>query len=79
MALHSRWVDGSLEFYDGGLKNLKIRGSTDALCFGSTGVGCLAKAYYVGTTGAAGCDADTTGSILKLTVVKGIVTVCTTT
>lgn len=77
-ALHSRWVDGDLEFYDGGLKNLKVRGSSGALCFGSTGVGCLAKAYYVGTTGTAGIDKTISTQVKTITVVKGLVTACTT-
>ena len=84
MALHTRWVDGALEFYDGGLKNFKIRPSSGAICFGSTGVGCLAKAYYAGSTGAAGTGVSSSGARLmtagtaSITVIKGIVTAYTT-
>ena len=82
MALHSRWVEGALEFYDGGLKNLKIRPSSGALCFGSTGVGCLAKKYYAETTGHAGISSSgarlLTAGTASITIIQGLVTAYTT-
>ena len=78
MALHSRWVEGALEFYDGGLKNFKIRPSSGALCFGSTGVGCLAKAYYVGSTATAGISSSGSRTLSAFTVVNGLVTAYST-
>jgi len=113
MALHSRWVGGALEFYDGTQTVCIIPGSTGTFEFGESGEGmdvmfygdttgksmlwdesadkliilgtadlgtsCEADAYSVG--GVAGCDKSTTGitGLTRLTIVKGIVTVCTTT
>ncbi len=82
MALHSKWVEGDLQFYDGNLNIFKIPGSTGAVAFGSTGVGCVASAYYAGTTGTPGVDstgpAITVGSTGTITIVKGIITAYTT-
>ena len=76
MALHSKWVDGNLVFYDGVTDCFKIRGSTGALVFGTTGVGCLAKEYYAETTGTAGVSYTGDGGVTGITIVKGIVTAC---
>ena len=80
MALHSKWVEGNLQFYDGTLNIFKIPYSTGAVAFGSTGVGCVASAYYAGTTGTPGMDSTgaITGTTGALTIVKGIVTAYTT-
>jgi len=77
MTIHSKWENGNLQFYDGTTDLFRITASSGA-AFGSTGTGCVAKAYYVGTTGTAG--ASTTGSIIPgyITVTNGIVTACTT-
>jgi len=77
MALHSKWVSGNLQFYDGTLNIFRIPGSTGAVAFGSTGVGCVAKDYYVGSTGTAGIDFTNKVPTL-ITIVKGIVTACST-
>ncbi|MBA7547295.1 hypothetical protein ES705_39709 [subsurface metagenome] len=78
MALHSKWVEGNLQFYDGTLNIFKIPYSTGAVAFGSTGVGCVASAYYAGTTGTVGLDYSSTAGPTVFTIVKGIVTVCST-
>ena len=78
MALHSKWVNGNLVFYDGVTEIFKIRGRTGALAFGSTDTGCVAKEYYAGTTGTVGISIVATGEPLAWTVVKGIVTAVTT-
>ena len=78
MALHSKWEDGNLIFYDGVLDNFRIRGSTGALVFGCTGVGCLAKDYYAGSTANVGITVDATGEPLAWNIVGGIITGCST-
>jgi len=78
MALHSKWVEGNLQFYDGTLNIFKIPESTGAVAFGSTGVGCVASAYYAGTTGNVGVESSGARTVTTITVVKGIVTAYTT-
>lgn len=78
MALHSKWVDGNLQFYDGVLDIFRIPESTGAVAFGSTGVGCVAYDYYAESTGTAGISISATGEPLAWTVVKGLVTACAT-
>ena len=78
MALHSKWVNGNLQFYDGTLGIFRIPESTGAVAFGSTGVGCVAYDYYAESTGTAGISVTATGEPLAFTIVKGIVTAVTT-
>jgi len=64
---------GKSMLWDESADQLVINGSVDI-----TG-GFVADAYYAGTTGTVGMDKTVTGGgIVQLTVVKGLVTVCTT-
>ena len=78
MALHSKWVNGELVFYDGTLEIFTIPESTGAVAFGSTGGGCGASAYYAGSTGTVGVSSSGSRTIATLTIVNGIVTAYTT-
>jgi len=78
MALHSKWVNGELVFYDDNLDIFTIPCSTGAVAFGSTGVGCVASAYYAGSTGTVGVSSSGARTLGTITIVNGIVTAYTT-
>ena len=76
MTVHSRWTTGGLEFFKSG--------STSSIAtITETGLGLMATNFYFGTTdyafgSTAGISFSTTAAVNTITVVRGIVTACTT-